>query len=205
MIKKTEGKWLNVSQMRTFRDIDVIVFKDDEIVYSVLENLEDEIILKEKKIEHRSEKLSDLNFKFITPNRIRFYRKGKKHVIISETESTTEDKIFEQDYVRLIPTISKLSDSRIQLLKYELNWNKEHVVIEFNTILDTPEIMEALKKSGYSGRKILLERIDDTLLIAMYHNNHKGLVLPIKNIDETEAVLYGLPLQPFEIVAKRIY
>ena len=201
---KTDGKWINVSEMRPFRDLDIITFENDKINYSVLESIENNLSLKEKKVENRSENLSDLKYEFINPDRIRFYRKGKKHTVINETESKTEDKIFEHDYVRLIPTESKISESRIQLLKYNFKWNNEKCVIEFNKILDKPEILEMLKKSGYAGRKILLEKIDETLLISTFHNNHKGLVLPIKEIDESKAVLYGLPVEPYETIAERI-
>ncbi|WP_255420145.1 hypothetical protein [Aquimarina sp. AD1] len=41
-------------------------------------------------------------------------------------------------------------------------------------------------------------------MISFFYNNRRGLVLFIKEIDETKAVLYGLPLEPFDIVAKRI-
>ncbi len=190
--------------MRQFRDLDIITFENGKINYSVLESTENEINLKVKKVENRSENLSDSNFKFINPNRIRFYRKGKKHTVINEIESKTEDEIFEYDYVRLLPTESKLSESRIQLLKYNFEWNNEKGIIEFNKILDKPETFEILKKTGYKGRKILLEKIDSTLLISFFRNNHKGLVLPIKEIDENKAVLCGLPLEPYEMIATRI-
>lgn len=201
---KTDGKWINVSEMRPFRDLDIITFENDKINYSILESTENNLNLKEKKVENHSENLSDLKYEFINPDRIRFYRKGKKHTVINETESKTEDKIFEHDYVRLIATESKISESRIQILKYNFKWNNEKGVIEFNKILDKPEILEMLKKSGYAGWKILLEKIDDTLLISTFHNNHKGLVLPIKEIDESKAVLYGLPVEPYETIAERI-
>lgn len=201
---KTDGKWINVSEMRPFRDLDIITFENDKINYSILESTENNLNLKEKKVENHSENLSDLKYEFINPDRIRFYRKGKKHTVINETESKTEDKIFEHDYVRLIATESKISESRIQILKYNFKWNNEKGVIEFNKILNKPEILEMLKKSGYAGWKILLEKIDDTLLISTFHNNHKGLVLPIKEIDESKAVLYGLPVEPYETIAERI-
>lgn len=163
---------------------------------------ENKLDLKEKRIDNYSEKISDLNYKFINPNRIRFYRKGKSHTIISETESKTEDKIFEVDYVRLLPTVSKISESRIQLLKYYFEWNSEKVKVEFNKILDKPEILELLKKNGYVGGKRLLEKIDDTLLISSFHNNYRGITIPVKEIDDTKAFLYGFPKPPFEVVAK---
>ncbi|WP_299215240.1 hypothetical protein [uncultured Aquimarina sp.] len=204
MNTKTDGKWINVSEIRFFRDLDIITFENDEIIYSVLENVENEVNLKEKKVENSSKRTADLNFEFINSDRIRFYLKGEKITLFNETESKTEGQILEQDYVRLAPTVSKISESRIQLLKYNFEWNNEKVMIEFNKILDKPEIIETLKKSGYAGRKILLEKIDNTLLISSFYNNHKGLVLLIKEIDETKAILYGLPIEPFETIAKRI-
>ncbi|MFD2823424.1 hypothetical protein ACFS5M_07060 [Lacinutrix iliipiscaria] len=204
MSNNIKGKWINVSEGRPFGDIDIIVFENDNINYSVLESNVNELNLKEKRVENHSENLSDLNFDFINPDRIRFYRKGKVYTRLNETESKTEDKIFEHDYVRLVPTKSKISESRIQLLKYNFEWNNEKVVIEFNKILDKPEVLEMLKKIGYEGRKILLEKIDDTLLISTFHNNNKGLVVPIKEIDENKIVLYGLPIEPFETIAEKI-
>lgn len=201
---KTDGKWINVSEIRPFRSIDIITFGNDRITNAVLENVENEINLKEKEVENSSKNIADLNFQFINPDRIRFYRKGKKVTLLNETESKTEDHIFEQDYVRLTPTISKISESRIQLLKYNFEWNNEKIIIEFNKILDPPEMIETLNKVRRSRQKTLLEKIDNTLLISFFYNNRRGLVLLIKEIDETKAVLYGLPLEPFEIVAKRI-
>ncbi len=201
---KTDGKWINVSEIRPFPSIDIITFGNDRITNAVLENVENEINLKEKEVENSSKNIADLNFQFINPDRIRFYRKGKKVTLLNETESKTEDHIFEQDYVRLTPTISKISESRIQLLKYNFEWNNEKIIIEFNKILDPPEMIETLNKVRRSRQKTLLEKIDNTLLISFFYNNRRGLVLLIKEIDETKAVLYGLPLEPFEIVAKRI-
>ncbi|WP_405208029.1 hypothetical protein [Aquimarina sp. LLG6339-5] len=204
MNTKTDGKWINVSEIRPFPSIDIITFGNDRITNAVLENVENEINLKEKEVENSSKNIADLNFQFINPDRIRFYRKGKKVTLLNETESKTEDHIFEQDYVRLTPTISKISESRIQLLKYNFEWNNEKIIIEFNKILDPPEMIETLNKVRRSRQKTLLEKIDNTLLISFFYNNRRGLVLLIKEIDETKAVLYGLPLEPFEIVAKRI-
>ncbi|SEL09255.1 hypothetical protein SAMN04487910_1693 [Aquimarina amphilecti] len=204
MNTKTDDKWINVSKTRPFRDLDIITFENDRITYSVLENVENQINLKEKEVENSSKKIADLNFEFIDSDRIRFYLKGKIITMFNKTESKTEGTIFEQDYVRLTPTVSKISESRIQLLKYNFKWNNEQEIIEFNKILDQPKMIKTLSKMRYSGRKILLEKIDHTLLISSFYNNRKGLVLLIKEIDETKAVLYGLPQEPFEIVVKRI-
>ncbi|AXT58174.1 hypothetical protein D1815_21300 [Aquimarina sp. AD1] len=72
---------------------------------------------------------------------------------MNETESKTEDHIFEQDYVRLTPTISKISGSRIQLLKYNFKWNNEKMIIKFNKILDPSEITQALNTIEHTGQK----------------------------------------------------
>ena len=53
--------------------------------------------------------------------------------------------------------------------------------------------------------KILLEKLDQTLFVSFFNNNQRGLVMPIKEIDEDKIVLYGLPKEPFEIIAERIW
>lgn len=204
MSKNTKGKWINVSEGRPFRGLDIIIFKNEKINYSILENTKNNLNLKENKEKNAFENISQLNFEFINPNRIRFYRKGKTHKVISETESVTENSSFEQDYVKLIPTISTISESRIQLMKYDFAWNNENQVIEFNRILDKPEIQEMNKRLNREGMKILLEKLDETLFISIFNNNERGLVMPIKEINENKVVLYGLPIEPFETTAERI-
>jgi hypothetical protein len=57
----------------------------------------------------------------------------------------------------------------------------------------------------FEGMKILLEKLDQTLFVSFFNNNQRGLVMPIKEIDEDKIVLYGLPKEPFEIIAERIW
>ena len=57
----------------------------------------------------------------------------------------------------------------------------------------------------FEDMKILLEKLDQTLLVSIFNNNQRGLVMPIKEIDEDKIVLYGLPKEPFEIIAERIW
>ena len=54
------------------------------------------------------------------------------------------------------------------------------------------------------GMKILLEKLEQTLFVSFFNNNKRGLVMPIKEIDEEKVILYGLPKEPFEIMADRI-
>ena len=204
MSKNLEGKWINASTLRPFGSLDIIEFKNDKIEYSLLENTEGELVVKENKNPTHFAYLSNLKFEFINPNRIRFYVKGKRIKIINETESVTEDSISEIDYVKLIPTRTKILESRIQTLKYHFVWNNEKQIIEFNKIKDQPEILEALKNINYKGWKFVLEKIDQTLLISSFYNNERGLVMPVKEIDETKAILFGLPIEPYETIAKRI-
>ena len=138
-------------------------------------------------------------------------------------ESTAYETILAQDYVKLLPTNSNISESRIQLMRYNFVWNNEKQVIEFNKILNPPlnagtqelyekeamgSLLENLKhlknKYKFEGMKILLEKLDQTLFVSFFNNNQRGLVMPIKEIDEDKVVLYGLPKEPFEIIAERI-
>jgi hypothetical protein len=138
-------------------------------------------------------------------------------------ESSSYETVLEQDYVKLLPTISKISESSIQLMKYNLVWNNEKQVIEFNKLLDLPLTMgiteaidqEAMKylvdkakkldeEFKLEGMKILLEKLEQTLFVSFFNNNKRGLVMPIKEIDEEKVILYGLPKEPFEIMADRI-
>lgn len=225
MTLKSNEKWLNVSGIRFFRSIDIIKFHDDIIAYSLLERTNDGLILMENNAQDHYEKISQCTYESVNPNRIRFFRKANGHKIIMETkESTSYETILEQDYVKLLPTISKISESRIQLMKYNFVWNNEKQVIEFNRILNPPAnvgVQESYKEEAqnslqediknqkdefrFEGMKILLEKLDQTLLVSIFNNNQRGLVMPIKEIDEDKIVLYGLPKEPFEIIAERIW
>jgi hypothetical protein len=50
MTVKANGKWLNVSGIRFFPGLDVIVFEDDKIKYSLLERTADSLILIENNV-----------------------------------------------------------------------------------------------------------------------------------------------------------
>ena len=221
---KSIEKWLNVSGIRFFKSLDIIVFHDDNIKYSLLERTNDGLILRENNEQNHFENISQCTYDFVNPNRIRLFRKANGHKIIMETkESTAYETILEQDYVKLLPTISKISESRIQLMKYNFVWNHENQIIEFNKILNPPanagtqesfekdamkSLMENLKnlkdEYKFEGMKILLEKLDQTLFVSFFNNNQRGLVMPIKEIDVDKVVLYGLPKEPFEIIAERI-
>jgi hypothetical protein len=49
-----------------------------------------------------------------------------------------------------------------------------------------------------------LEKLDQTLLISIINNNIRGLILPIKEVDDEKMILYGFPEIPYEVRAERI-
>ncbi|WP_106793989.1 hypothetical protein [Aquimarina sp. Aq78] len=209
MENKLIGKWLNISVSRYHYYPDLIEFDNEKIKCSIIKDISKDIVITECIREKFDEKISSLiKIDDIEPNRIRIFRKGfKSKVIIGEnttTATTDKEAILETDYVKLIPTKSNISQNRIQLLKYELKYNKEKLIIEFNKILDRPYIQELNKKLGMEGRKILLEKLDQTLLVSMIDDNRRGLILPIKNVDDEKMILYGFPEKPYEVVAKRL-
>ncbi|MET7028314.1 hypothetical protein [Sediminicola luteus] len=204
MIDKLGGKWLNVSGGRPFGQPFLIVFENGKIKYSFLNKNSKNLVLAETKQDKFNEDVSSFTkIEIINPNRIRLFRKGVRHILIHDVESRTEDVIFEEDYVRLLPTKSHLSESRIQLMKYDLNWKHEKVIIEFNTILDRTYIQEINKRLNQQGTTILLEKIDQTLLFSMLYNNFRTLIMPIINVDDEKMILCGFPEKPYEVIAMR--
>ena len=82
-----------------------------------------------------------------------------------------------------------------------MNWK---LIIEFNKILDKPYIQEMNEKINQEGHKILLEKLDQTLFVSIINNNIRGLILPIKEVNDTRMILYGFPEKPYEVIAERI-
>lgn len=197
------GRWLNANKERFHVDVDYIVFDNETIQYWIIEWDEENQCIATRKVDYE-QKLSDAKMKFMNPDQIRLSFKGIKKVITNGKVSPPEEHVFELDYMRLLPTKSSISKSRIELSQYQAEWNNETTVIEFNTILDHPEVLEMVKASGYKGRRIILEKMDATLLICHLNDDRLEWVLPIKEIDDIQARVYGFPGEPREIVMKRI-
>jgi len=208
MKEKFSGKWLNASVARYYYHPDLIEFDADKIKRSILKKSSKDLVITESRDDKFNEKISSLvKIENVEPNRIRIFKKGIEEKVIvgkESTTSTTRNAIFENDYVRLLPTKSNISESRIQLLKYELKYGKEKLIIEFNNILDKPYIQEMNKKLGQEGNIILLEKLDETLLISMINGYRRELVLPIKDVNDERMILYGFPEKPYEVTAKRV-
>ncbi len=209
MTEKLQGKWLNVSAIRFRFYPDLIEFDNDKIKRSLLKDFSTDLVIPEIRDDKFDDKISSLiKIENVESDRVRIFKKGIKHKVIVNGETTTSttnnDAVFEIDYVRLLETKSNISESRLQLLKYQLNWKNEKLIIEFNKILDKPYIQEMNEKINQEGHKILLEKLDQTLFVSIINNNIRGLILPIKDVNGTRMILYGFPEKPYEVTAERI-
>ena len=190
--------WLFIKTPDHYGIPEIIQFDNNEINYFIVEKDKENSSLKIK-VENRSENLTEIEHQFINQNRIRFFEKGKTSYFLSDDESITEDSIFENDYQKLNPTETKLTEIEIQSLKFELNWNGEKNIIRFNEDLDPPYMQEINKRMNRDGRKILLERLNETLFVSLYENAILDKLIPIKYVDNQRIILYGFPKEPYEI------
>lgn len=190
--------WLFIKTPDHYGIPEIIQFDNNEINYFIIEKDNKNSSLKIKG-ENRSKNLIELEHQFINQNRVRFFEKGKISHFLSDDESITEDSIFENDYQKLNPTETKLTEIEIQSLKFELNWNGEKNIIRFNEDLDPPYIQEINRRMNREGRKILLERLNDTLFISLYENANLDKLIPIKYVDNQKIILYGFHKEPYEI------
>lgn len=190
--------WLFIKTPDHYGIPEIIQFDNNEINYFIIEKDNKNSSLKIKG-ENRSKNLIELEHQFINQNRVRFFEKGKISHFLSDDESITEDSIFENDYQKLNSTETKLTEIEIQSLKFELNWNGEKNIIRFNEDLDPPYIQEINRRMNREGRKILLERLNDTLFVSLYENANLDKLIPIKYVDNQKIILYGFPKEPYEI------
>ncbi|MFN7045215.1 MAG: hypothetical protein ACK4M1_08465 [Flavobacterium sp.] len=201
MESNLNGTWLFVKTGDQYGDTDLIEFDGDDILHFLLKNTDGSKLYKEI-INGWVEKSIDLNYKIINSNRIRFYKKGIKLSVISENERISEEILFELDYEKLFPTQTDLSPEEIQLLKFDFSWNRFKKIIEFNKILDSPEMQELHKITNRIGSKILLEKFAETLFVSFYNDEHVSLQLPIKYVDSEIMILYGFPNEPYEVTCQ---
>jgi len=203
MEEQFSGEWLFIKTASHYGRPDLIEFHNNTINHFGLEKNDSNSL--NKIARNWIEKLTDLNIQFKNPNRIRILRKGKVYKVLSDNESITEDCIFEDNYEKLIPTETKLSEDEIQNLKFEMIWNNEKGTIIFNEILDKPYMQEINKRLNKQGRRIVLEKLNETLFLSMYDDSHIQNMIPIKYMDNQKMVLYGFPEEPYEISCNVIY
>ena len=199
-MKNIEGTWLMIKTGDDYCSPEFIEFKNDRIIhFNVKKKGGNKII---KKASEWIEKLSETKYEFINDNRIRIYRMGKTHTVISETESETKDTEFETDYEKITPTKTELTVKKIQELAFKTEWNNEKISFVFNTELDSKSIKEVNKRLNRQGQKLVLENLQGTYFASIYENNIRRTLIGIKEINEDKAVLFGFPKKPYEVIAK---
>ena len=195
-----DGTWLMIKKGSDYCSPEFIEFENNQIIHFKLAKISVDGLL--KKVHERNEKISETKCMLINENRIRILRMGKTHSVISETESLTEDIEFATDYERIRPTKTALTAKKIQSLKFEAEWNDEKFPFVFNTILDNPTLNKINKRLNIEGRKLVLEKFQETYFASIYDNGERSTLLGINEIDEKKAILFGFPETPYQITAK---
>lgn len=192
-----KGTWLMIKDGTTYVEPMFIEFENDKIShYEISEKSENGTL--EKKLVY-SEKISETKNEFVNENRIRLYRMGKTHTVISETESKTEDKEFAIDYERIKPTKTDLTETEIEQSEFNLEWNNEKIRFVFNKDLSSPTIQEINKRMKREGLKLILENLNGTYFGAIYDNGIRETLIPIREISTEKVTLYGFPKKPYEV------
>ncbi|MGB5482801.1 MAG: hypothetical protein WBM91_17090 [Eudoraea sp.] len=193
------GTWLMIKDGATYGKPMFIEFENDQILHYEISEQSTYGAL-EKKLVY-SEKLSETKNKLVNEKRIRLYRMGKTHTVISETESKTEDTEFATDYERIEPTSTNLSEKEIQEVKFKIEWNNEKFDFIFNETLDSKTIQEVNKRLANQGRKLILENMDGTYFGSIYDNGIRETLIAIQEIDSDKIILYGFPEEPYQVVS----
>jgi len=197
MEEEFSGEWLFIKTADHYGDPDIIEFNSNNINHFGLQK-NDGISLN-KIARNWIENLTDAKIQCKKTNRISIFRNGQIHKFFNDDKQITEDCIFEDEYERLIATETKLSESEIQNLKFEFIWNNEKMKIIFNEILDESYMQEINKRLNKQGRRIILEKLNETLFLSIYDDIYIQNLLPIKYVDNQKIVLYGFPEEPYEI------
>ena len=193
------GTWLMIKDGASYGKPMFIEFENDQIShYEISEKSENATL--EKNLIY-GEKFSETKNEFVNENRIRLYRMGKTHTVISETESKTEDTEFATDYERIEPTKTDLTEKEIEQSEFNAEWNNEKIKFVFNKDLDSPTIQEINKRMKRQGRKLILENLNGTYFGAIYDNGIRETLIPIREISDEKITLYGFPKKPYEITA----
>jgi hypothetical protein len=199
-MKNLNGTWLKIKTGSDYCQPEFIEFSNDQIIHFEVE-LKSGSELSKVQTEW-SEKLSESKYEFVNSNRIRIFRMGKTHTVLSETESITEDTEFSTDYERIEPTKTELEFDKIKTLEFKAEWDNEKIPIKFNKILDSPVIQEMNNRMKSSGRKLVLENLQGTYFASIFDNDEREKLIGIKEIDEHKAILFGFPERPYKITAE---
>lgn len=201
-MQNSDDTWLEIKGPDDYNSPNFIKFEEGIITcYKLGSDPDDNLTI----IKQDYREKNPIKIENVTNNRIRFTVTGRQTSFYNDRESETKDIIIKKDYQRLVPTDSHINDREAATISYNLNWNKKHLEIVFNTILDKPIIQEINKRLGNEGRKILLERLNETLFLSFYENGYRDKVLPISKITNDSITVYGFPEEPFEVTGYLIY
>ena len=199
-MKNLEGTWLKIKTGDDYCPPEFIEFKNDQIIHFEIELKSGNELSKIRTA--WSEKLSESKYEFKNENRIRIFRMGKTHTVLSETESITEDTEFATDYDRIEPTKTDLESEKIEKLAFKAQWQNEKIPLVFNKVLDSQVIQELNKRMKRNGRKLVLENLQGTYFASIFENDERETLIGIKEIDKEKAILFGFPEKPYEIRAE---
>ncbi|TXE07945.1 hypothetical protein ES711_11010 [Gelidibacter salicanalis] len=199
-MKNLNGTWLKIKTGDDYCRPEFIEFNNDQINHFDIE-LKSGNELSKVRTEW-SEKLSESKYEFVNDNRIRIFRMGKTHTVLSETEFKTEDTEFATDYERIEPTKTDLESEKIEKLAFKAQWQNEKIPLVFKKVLDSQVIQELNKRMKRNGRKLVLENLQGTYFASIFENDERETLIGIKEIDEKKAILFGFPEKPYEIRAE---
>lgn len=182
------GTWLMIKDGNTYGKTMFVEFENDQILYYEISKKSENGTL-EKKLVY-CEKFSETKNKLVNENRIRLYRMGKTHTVISETESKTEDTEFTTDCERIEPTRTNLTKKEIEKSEFNAEWNNEKIKFVFNKDFDSLTIQEINKRMKREGQKLILENLNGTYFGAIYNNGTRETLIPIREISDEKITLY---------------
>ena len=201
MTKTTQidGKWLNVTNPIFCNSLEIMVFGYKGLSYYGIEGTGKRLCFQQAKTRFHFEEHSTYHFDLISSNRMRLYRKGKECLTYRNEHLVCTTRIYEEDYIKLIPTEIKIPESRVSLLRYRLDWKEKDAFLQFDQNMDNPALFQINELLDRNSRRLFLEKIENTFLITLYNHQKMEWTLPIKEIDENKAVLYGLPQEPYQV------
>lgn len=190
-----DGKWLMTKEGDTYIIPEnlIIEINSDSLTYFSFEKIQSSIPIKLEGNKIRiNQKQTDL-VEFINNNRIKIKSQGRVN---------DKDSLISTEYVRLIKTKTRLSQSEIESLSFKFNWNDEEFKVVFNKELGNPQMMKIMGKDELT--KIRLEKIDSTFFVSIFESGERETVIPIKEVSRDKMVLYGTPRKPYEIIGEKI-
>jgi hypothetical protein len=188
------GIWLEIKGPADYDRPRFITFQSDHITfYSLTDTVGTPELVKEP---YTAE--APVKVEIIDNNRLCFFKRAIHTSFYNDRASESKDIIIQQDYQRLLPTETWLTDAEIETLSFSM----KNIKVTFNTVMDIPFIQEMNKRLGKEGSKYVLERLEDTLFLSYYSNGQRDNLLPIRAVDNNSITVYGFPKEPYEIIAQ---